>query len=941
MYHFQVSRVRPHVVQLLVIFLCIDLSGVPLFLRSSAVWAADPSAPGQGGGGQLMIAGQKVQLPPVDTSVIGASPSLTGTSVSNQPPFNFAQYTGDITTQMQAACSPSAMFGTGDLATGLGVGASLGSSAVQAMGAYSAYKNGGSASDTGNALRAMGMNTCPQSMAATASLEAAINGATTTAMMPGSNLGTTQVMGSQMINQNCGPSQANSAELAPISCENASSAEDLSRLVEERKKSLELVLCGAECKRSQLRVIQNQVQCLKMQANVLNQMGTQIGQAFKAEYDYASQQGLAFKADIQNREMQGQNLDIILKGQEGTPGLIARREKTLSLVNNVMPQKIAEINELLSDVDNKKMIIDSALQQRTMASAMNCFSQTPIGKYQCVPGGPPVSAKEYLNCRVKQTATLGAGNVVEQGAIQQKRAQAQEQSLNAVLSQIESNTPNDPNAPLEGGVGQKGPTGGAMNQTPKDVMNNFGGQLKGFNVGGATAYEFVGGALGYCYGLARKNINQAKRNQSSDIYQATFKQNQSLLQLEANVKSSLSDYTQNYSQNLQSMTGKSVAVDSFQCSSKNVSQRTDCIRKSVGHIENMRKSLETQLNNEKMTMVVKGTRANFPVVCQGLLGCVTALNTAKQSIQTDKQNLMNTKENFSKAEFLRAQGFAAGAGQALSQASAVLRARLNAMNAAMNGLGIGGTVDASPMRGEPLRPNPDTGFEMPKGGLEGIASYVQPPLPDLANPRSLNTPEGLGEQMLRANESMNRVQSAIAELSYTQSRCTAGAVRGVVSRLGLDLSGAGSCYATEYCKGNNLQEMQSSIAEINRVSMRSGGMYSRNSSPYSSGGFRSSEFSGSGASLNTGLSVMCSPSVPGVYTEPGSEISQAGNLHTAGPEGFHAHGGGYNSQGGYVNIANCRAAQMSITEAKSFLRDLAIQGNSSVRSRGIGARGGP
>jgi len=131
--------------------------------------------------------------------------------------------------------------------------------------------------------------------------------------------------------------------------------------------------------------------------------------------------------------------------------------------------------------------------------------------------------------------------------------------------------------------------------------------------------------------------------------------------------------------------------------------------------------------------------------------------------------------------------------------------------------------------------------------------------------------------------------------------------------------------------------MQSSIAEINRVSMRSGGMYSRNSSPYSSGGFRSSGFSGSGASLNTGLSVMCSPPVTGGYTEPFSPSPVGSSPAAPLSPGYPAHSGGYMT-GGYANTASCRAAQMSITDTKSMIQDLTYRRNSmGGSSRGVTA----
>jgi len=243
----------------------------------------------------------------------------------------------------------------------------------------------------------------------------------------------------------------------------------------------------------------------------------------------------------------------------------------------------------------------------------------------------------------------------------------------------------------------------------------------------------------------------------------------------------------------------------FSCDGNSASSSTQCVQKAISQIQSVRSGLQNQLNNQPMALVVKGTRSNFPVACQGLTGCVTALNTAKTNIQLDKQNLVNTKENFANAEFTKAQSFAAGAGQALSQASAVIRGRLNALNSALTSLGVGGAVSASPMNGETLSPDPDTGFKMPKGGLEAIAGYVSPPLPNVADANSMATPAALTTQTTRANQSIAQIQTVMAELDATESRCTAGAVRNITSQLGADVSGVGSCYGTEFCKTDKLR----------------------------------------------------------------------------------------------------------------------------------------
>jgi hypothetical protein len=612
----------------LAIFLCLELLGGSAWVQTVY---GNPGQVGPAAGASA------------DTSVIGASSSLK-TLTSTAPSFNYSSIiSSNFDQKMQQACQ-----GT-DIA---GAARSFGSTALNLM----SLKGTGAGPGAGMS-GAYGMLACTQAMSAPAALQASIVSATTAASTPGSSASVGTSFASSSIQAACPGSDLYGINMSPMSCEMYASPEMLKTAVDFQKSQYQSVLCGAQCKEDMVGVIQNQVTCLQQQASVLTELGTNLGQAFQREYNYARNQNLKFKTDIQNRETQEKNVDLVLKGQEGTPGLIKQRDDTLKIVNQDIPQKMAEMQRGLTEIENSKSIIKSAVAQRKMAAAMDCIKTTKMPNLRCTPNGETVSVKDYLSCKVSMNSVLGSSggsdsNIINQGGIFKSMGEANKNKWMSAFDMIERAAPSDLNAPLEGAGGGKS-AGGYAILTPADVAKVYGSQLSGIKVPQFDVSKFFNDSLKYCYSLSSINIDKASTLSSSDIYKAEFNQNQNLKKLQADVQSSLGSYNQAYAQNVLSMTGNTQAIQGYQCDEQAPAKQTTCIKKSLDSIQQTSTKLRQQLTGTPLRLNVKGISNNFNVSCQGLNGCITALNTAKINIQTDRQNLTTAKENFNQAEYIK------------------------------------------------------------------------------------------------------------------------------------------------------------------------------------------------------------------------------------------------------------------------------------------------
>ena len=860
--HIDQRNLRKFFARSLVAVLCLELSGGPLWIQ--AVYGN----PGQAG--QAAGAG-------ADTSVIGASPSFK-TLTAAAPAFNYSSIVpSNFDQTMQNACQGTDIAGAVN---------SLGSALINALTLKGT--GGGQASGMSGVLSGMA---CMQAMSAPGKLQADIVSATTSASAPGSSASIGQSFFSSSVGNSCGITTTSGLEMTPVRCEMFASPQMLEAEIALRKANYQQVICGSQCKVDSIGVIENQVRCLQQQANVLTDLGTNLGNAFQKEFNYARDQNLKFKEDIQNRETQEKNVDLILKGQEGTPGLIKQRDDTLKLVNQDIPQKVAEYQKSLDEFENSKSIIKSAVAQRKMASAMDCLKNNKFPKLRCTPNGPSVSLKDYVSCALETYSTLGSSggsssNIVNQGQLFKSIGSSNKDKWLSTFDMIERAAPSDPNAPLEGAGGGRS-TGGFAILEPRDLKRIYGSQFEAIKVKQVDVPGLVDGYLNECYRLAKENIDRASKTSSSDIYKAEFTQNQNFKKLQADVQSSLGSYNQLYAQNEFSMTGKSKVIQAEQCSGRDATSQTNCINRSIKNILSTEKSLRQQLTATQMKLNVKGNSKNFDVPCQGLNGCITALNTAKVNIQTDRQNLTTAKSNFNQNEFTKAQNFATGAGQALSKASAVLRARIGAMNNALRGLGVSASIDVTSLKGEPLAPDAETGFKMPRNGLEGIASAVNPPLPDISDPKSLTMPASLGSQREHAQAMMMRARSALSDLENTAARCNSMAAHATRSDLNQQLAGLGqgSCYGTSFCNADNLRNLTSVMDRVNR---------SYPTSPYMSSGMMGGYQNSYGYS-----SPMMSPMMPPMMHPGmgyggmgyGGESGVAGGMYPMGGMGMYPMGG--------------------------------------------------
>jgi hypothetical protein len=602
--------------------------------------------------------------------------------------------------------------------------------------------------------------------------------------------------------------------------------------INQAKAQIEAAMCTVQCKKAKSQAIQGEAACLSQQANLLTQQVGTLTQSYTSNIQRMATDVQTIKSTMADREAQIADVNSKLNGDNGsggsggggsggasgsgTPGLLALRSQTQAMVNQ-MPADVQTIRTADQQVVQEQKALDEQIQLRDMSLTMNCFNSRPVDSYQCVPNGPPVSAKDYLICRFQQNQTVGANGVVERNSTLNSEANSKAQGLSTLLTQIAGDASTQSQIPTTPEDQQAGYNQPLLVLTVADIQSRYGSTLANYKLGGTDANQFVMATMKACNARANAetNLEQSRVNTAigSSLYTIRNHQQTATTQTTA----LFSKYNQQYQANMQGLTGTSASLNTSACNSATPMVQVQCLE---GVHTTMEGLLMGTSANSAMTIQIKGnnpsTYVNF--TCQGLNGCVTSMQNVSRNLGVEKTKLVNFQKQYILQANQSAEAYTKNIATTMSTQSQQLNNRLKALNTAMASIGGGGGFNIPAVKGEEFKFDEDGLIKPPNSALNLIGQYVNPPLPDVSGDSFSGAMSAIASSEQQLDGNYAQLSSSLIQINNIGPGCAMSSNRERILQVTNQMQNAQDCSADQrgYCN-EKFAEVQSAMDRINAL----------------------------------------------------------------------------------------------------------------------------
>lgn len=598
---------------------------------------------------------------------------------------------------------------------------------------------------------------------------------------------------------------------------------------------LQMAMCTLQCKKAKIQAVHGEVNCLTAQANMLTQQAGSLTGLYSNNIQNMQKYISNIELMDKDREVQIEDLNDRLNTNRktGAPGLLELQQKTQEMLS-AMPGEIQKERKDYQQQVLAERSLDEQIQVRQMSLTMDCFNNRSVDSYKCAINGPPVSPSEYLLCRFQQGQTLGSNGRVEQNATQTAQAQSKTAGLKSLLGQITGDTSSVSKIPTNQNESD------ASIQAPLNVLSIadidriYGSRLAAYKIGGTDAEQFLLSTIKNCNSRAINQVNLESSRANTTIGKAKSVLKIQQQSIESDIQVLFNKYGQQFSKISSGLTNQSSSLNLSRCSQNNTAIKINCL----DDIKNKMGNLLNGSVNNSINIQIKGNSPSSirNLTCNGLNGCVTSLQKEVKQISFERQELSNIKKQNTLAFNQSVETFTKEVASQLSAQSQMISDRINTLNTALASLGQGSGFKMTPMKGEPLEYDAQTGLvKPPKNVLNLVGQYVNPPLPDLSGIMSGGM-GGLASAESSLDQKYGQLSSSLVQISNLEASCASQKNNQLIKNI-VDLgSAAQNCHFSPYCTQDKVTELQTALAKITNHPGLGGG---------------------SAASLNTGATSMC------------------------------------------------------------------------------------
>lgn len=599
--------------------------------------------------------------------------------------------------------------------------------------------------------------------------------------------------------------------------------------VEDLRRKFDGALSALSCKKGKLDGAQSQISCLMNQSSALQAQIQALNKDFSENIQRAQRDVATINSVLKEREAQLEETNKHLQGdpESGRKGLLQLKQETEKLVNEQMPQQIQAAREKYKDIENARKGLEEQIVNRRMQLTNDCFSERSSPSFKCTPNGAPVSIREYILCRFEQNQQLGEKGQIERNQILADQAASRKRALESVLNGILGDSAGtlkiDP---------QKDPAGAnaAMSKpvtitSIQDVETQYGNSLRKFNGKGLDIHGFVMGQMRSCFQRADKVIGRERKLASSAIGVADFTLKKQEREANEFANTLVEGYSQQWRENLAGLTGQNLPLNTQACNGGNPGVKVACL-------EDIRKNMTGLLNgntpNSTMNLMIIGTRAGnttgtasdpssiINLKCQGLAGCVTALQNVSTNLNREKKRVADFKKDYVLKAKQSVDKFAKQMAAIMSPQSAKLEAQLQQLNASLASVGAS-PIHLKSLASEELELDEDGLPKPPKNVLAYVGSQVNPPLKDMGD-GALS--EGMAN-IAQVNKQLERKRERLAEsrnrLETQVAGCQQQSFASLLQKLKTEADKVADCKGRDFCRryaeGGELQRLISSVQD--------------------------------------------------------------------------------------------------------------------------------
>jgi hypothetical protein len=538
-----------------------------------------------------------------------------------------------------------------------------------------------------------------------------------------------------------------------------------------------------QCKLGQYANIQSEMSCMQSQASALQTQIQSLSTSLQTNLSKQANDVSTIDAVITDRTNQKAQADSRLSSLQAAQG-------ALTTALNTFSSNIASQQATVTSIAQARAQLVVTAQQRTMALTSQCFQNTPNAAYQCSPNGPPVSAEQYVLCRVYQNQFLNSKGQVVNSSTTQNAGTAAQQGLQAVLNNIFSATSTFQSSLTNLSANAQDPASVVAVQeqsttitSPSDIETQFGSTLMGFDTPTLPVHDTIMNAIRSCYATEQAAVANEEVTPGTQLYTRAQQITQQETTTKAQVDQETQDMSSAYTQAMAALTLTHVPLSTTTCTSANLQNEMNCVTDLQAQLRGAlygNTSTSSVSENIPTNDTQPGSSAiNF--TCQGLQGCATAYQAVDLNLTNEITRLNSSKQTYITNANSATDSFLNSIKTALSGQSQALQLKMQQLNSQLASMGIS-PISTSTEQYTPMSKNGDGLYTMPNDLLAVVGGGLTPPMLDMSGDPFTQGLQQIAQSQQDEQSKATDAANEVAQIQQEEASCKSQGNQNMLAR---------------------------------------------------------------------------------------------------------------------------------------------------------------
>jgi hypothetical protein len=485
--------------------------------------------------------------------------------------------------------------------------------------------------------------------------------------------------------------------------------------------------CCVKAKEGQLQEASKELGCISQQNELLANQIKSLQSTLQQNFQTAQKDLSQIETVITDRQNQLKFIGEKLGGGPGgTMGLLKLQNELQKVIASQLPQAVKGFEDTITGYNQQQQMFQQRVQNQKMALAKQCFA-SPDARYQCsVNSTDSCSFAQLIEAKYYELSRSVNGQIQRNNKSNQAQAQSKKAALDALFQSIFSNMASDTKLAAttqQEAQAQQAQAGDIYRiKTPQDILSLYGSQLAAFNIDGLDVKALFLNKFEQCYEDAQSTVTSSMSDPTSQYsLSVSFMQNQ-----QKNIRDNFIQYYKTYGDmytKFWSEMGVTAPLDTSKCTSSStpISGMLQCAKDLATNLDG---AYTGNTPNSSVTVMVKGNSTNpvtqFTFSCNGVNGCVTAMQNLTNNLTSESQKLEQTKKSYIQQANQSLEQFKNQMSQVLSVQNDALKARMTQLKSVLSKNGVNDPLTMQPIQKEPLRKGENGLYEMPDNLLAVI-----------------------------------------------------------------------------------------------------------------------------------------------------------------------------------------------------------------------------